>query len=96
MDYEPEQELLILHCGFTEMSLVLIDWPAKEVLKTDLELKVDEEFVKLKFNPLKINQLIIVKKKSIVKLILDRKDFLKSESNNFDQVKSSFIKQHSC
>lgn len=88
MDYEPEQDLLILQCGLPEMALLLIDWPAKQVLRTNLELPVGPDFVKVQFNPLRIDQLIIVKRTSIEKLILKKKDFLE-RTGEFDKVSRS-------
>lgn len=85
MDYEPEQDLLIIQCGLPEMGLLLVDWPAKQVLRTNLELPIDEDFVKLRFNPLRNDQLIMVKKNSLDKLTLEKKDFLRRKGE-FDKV----------
>ena len=85
MDYKPEQDLLILQCGLPEMSLVLVDWGNKEVLQTNSDLSLGSDFVKLKFNPLKQNQILILKKNSLQKLELERRDFLVKQ-DDYDKV----------
>lgn len=76
MYFEPEQELLILQCGLPRMGLLMVDWKSKEVFQTDLDLTLDDSFVKLVFNPIKSSQVLLVQKHSIQKLALHRKEFL--------------------
>lgn len=90
MDYEPEQDLLVLQCGLPEMSLVLIDWKKKEVLKANSDLSLDADFVQLKFNPLKIGQMLVIKKKSVLRLDLERRDFLVKE-DHFEKVNKKLL-----